>query len=149
MSTTRHNGHMPILIVEDDDIDAEALTRSFARQQLKNPVYMAKDGVEALQMLDGTGSYPPIPQPCLVILDINMPRMNGLELLESIQDNARLHGNVLLVLTTSSREEDKTKAYQNRAAGYFLKENLPQLSEMISNYCKINELPHTPASSRT
>lgn len=148
MTLARSNAHMPILLVEDDDIDAEAITRAFTKIQLKNPIYIAKDGVEALQMLDGSGPYPPIPQPCLIILDINMPRMNGLELMETIQQNSRLYGNVLLVFTTSSREEDKIKAYQNRAAGYFLKENLPQLTEMINNYCKINELPHKPATSR-
>src|SRR5690606_12165112 len=102
---------------EDNDIDVEALTRSFTKQQLKNPVYVANDGLEALQMLDGTGPYPPIPQPCLILLDINMPRMNGFEFLEEIQKNARLSGNVILVLTTSSREQDKVSAYQNRAAG--------------------------------
>ena len=137
----RHNGYMPILIVEDDDIDAEALTRSFTKQQLKNPIYMARDGVEAMQMLDGTGAFPAIPQPCLIILDLNMPRMKGLEFLDELQKTSRLFGNVVLVLTTSGRDEDKRRAYGNHVAGYFLKENLPQLTEMVSHYCRINELP--------
>jgi len=132
---------MPILVVEDDDIDAEALTRAFAKQQLKNPVFMARDGLEALSLLDGSNPQGKIPQPCLIILDINMPRMNGLELLEAVQKNGKIMGNVLMVLTTSAREEDKVRAYQNHAAGYFLKENLPQLTEMIGHYCRINELP--------
>jgi len=144
MITHGQNGIMPILVVEDDEIDAEALTRAFAKQNIKNPVFKANDGVEALQMLEGSGAFPPIPQPCLVIMDINMPRMNGLELLEAMNKHDLIYGNVVIVLTTSSREEDKIRAYQSRAAGYFLKENLPELSIMISQYCKINELPHTP-----
>jgi CheY-like chemotaxis protein len=132
---------MPILIVDDDDIDAEALIRAFKKQQLENPVFIARDGLEALEMLEGNGRDSPVQQPCLVILDLNMPRMNGHEFLEAVSLRKRLHANVILVLSTSAREEDKARAYAHRAAGYFLKENLPQLTELIGHYCRINEWP--------
>ena len=73
-----------ILLAEDDQIDQKAFLRAFDKLRIKNPVTVAKDGLEAWEILKGSNGKPPLGRPNLLILDINMPRMNGLELLEPI-----------------------------------------------------------------
>lgn len=130
----------PILLVEDDEIDTETVKRILKREQITNPLYCANDGVEALELLKKTNGDA-ISQPCVILLDINMPRMNGLEFLELMRGDEHLKRNVTFMLTTSARNEDKAMAYDLCVAGYVLKENMGRLIEMLGRYCKINELP--------
>lgn len=137
---TTNTSQFPILLVEDDEIDTETVKRILKKEQITNPLYCANDGVEALELLkrkNGTA----ITQPCLILLDINMPRMNGLEFLEQIRGDDELKQNVTFMLTTSGRNEDKISAYKLSVAGYVLKENMGRLIEMLGRYCRINELP--------
>jgi CheY-like chemotaxis protein len=131
--------NVPILLVEDDEIDAEAVKRVLKKEHITNPFFIACDGVEALALLTGSTSHERLPQPCLILLDINLPRMNGLELLNEIRKDKILKQNVVFILTTSSRESDKAAAYGLQAAGYILKDNLKSFSNVLAGYCRINE----------
>ncbi len=130
-----------ILLVEDDDIDAMSVQRAFQRMKIANPIVRAKDGIEALEiLLKGR-----IEQPYLILLDLNMPRMGGLELLDTIRNNPQLESSVIFVLTTSKDDEDKIKAYKHHVAGYIVKEKLDegfeQLVRMLDHYWRLVELP--------
>lgn len=130
-----------ILLVEDDDIDAMSVQRAFSRMKIANPIVRAKDGIEALEiLLQGA-----IEQPYLILLDLNMPRMGGLELLNTIRNNPQLELSVIFVLTTSKDDEDKIKAYKHHVAGYIVKESLDegfeQLVQMLDHYWRLVELP--------
>ena len=74
-----------ILVVEDDDIDAEGLERALKSAKLLNPLYRARDGIEALEMLRGTGGAERVEPPLVVLLDLNMPRMDGIEFLHALR----------------------------------------------------------------
>jgi CheY-like chemotaxis protein len=131
----------PILLVEDDEIDVEAVMRALKKEHIANPLICANDGAEALEMLEGSNGHEKIKQPCLILLDINMPRMNGLQFLHEIRKHNVMKQNVVFMLTTSSRINDKADAYNLQAAGYILKENLGSLAHMLADYCEINEIP--------
>lgn len=130
-----------ILLVEDDDIDAMSVQRAFKRMKIANPIVRAKDGIEALEILLKGG----VEQPYLILLDLNMPRMGGLEFLDTIRNNPHLELSVVFVLTTSKDDEDKIKAYKNHVAGYIVKEKLDegfeQLVQMLDHYWRLVELP--------
>lgn len=132
---------IPILLVEDDAIDIQIVKRTLKKESMTNPLFCAYDGVEALEILNGKNGETEIPQPCVILLDINMPRMNGLELLQKIRNSESLKQNIVIVLTTSNRNEDKMVAYNLSAAGYVLKENIEALVQLLEHYCRINELP--------
>lgn len=132
---------IPILLVEDDAIDVEVVKRTLKKESITNPLFCAHDGTEALEILNNGSGGKEIPQPCLILLDINMPRMNGLELLQKIRNSETLKQNIAFILTTSNRNEDKVAAYNLSVAGYILKQNIGGLAEILSRYCMINELP--------
>jgi CheY-like chemotaxis protein len=137
---TAKAAQLPILLVEDDEIDTQTVKRILKKERISNPLFCASDGVEALELLNRRAPDA-IAQPCVILLDINMPRMNGLEFLERLRRDDRLKWNVAFILTTSARNEDKVNAYNLSVAGYVLKENMGRLIEMLGRYCQINELP--------
>ncbi len=130
-----------ILVVEDNEIDLEAVKRAFKKANIIHPLHNAWDGVEALEMLSGTNGKTKLPQPCVILLDINMPRMDGLKLLKELRksDDEYLHQSVVFMLTTSRLSGDRLLAYDSNVAGYFLKENLTEFIDLLSSYCSINE----------
>lgn len=130
-----------VLIVEDDEIDLEALRRLFAKKGIKNPIYHAVNGVQALQIMRGENNYDKVPKPYIILLDINMPLMNGIELLKELRADPNLKDSVVFVLTTSPREEDKNTSYQLNVAGYFLKQDMKELIDLLSLYWELNEFP--------
>ena len=107
-----------ILLVEDDEVDVMNVRRAFRQFHIMNPLFVASDGVEALSMLRG-GEVPS--ERRLVLLDLNMPRMNGIELLRELRSDASLHTTPVVVLTTSDDERDKIEAYNLHVAGYLVK----------------------------
>ena len=113
-----------ILLVEDDEVDVHAVKRGFQRQKISNPVYLASDGVEALEVLRGEGGREKIPRPYLILLDLKMPRMTGIQFLEVIRQDEALRDSIVLVLTTSDDDRDKTAAYRQNVAGYLLKQEV-------------------------
>ncbi len=139
-----------ILVVDDDDVDAEGLERALKTAKILNPIYRARDGIEALDMLRGANGHEPIPHPRLVLLDLNMPRMNGIELLKNVRKDKDLHHLVVFMLTTSQAEKDKLAAYDHHVAGYVAKskagDDFHKLIEMLDHYWRIVELPQETAA---
>jgi len=135
------NQEVHILVVEDDAIDVKALLTAFKKLKIANPITVAKDGVEGWEVLQD------IPRPYLIILDINMPRMNGIELLEKIRASEKFHDSIVFVLTTSTDDKDKFEAYNLNAAGYMLKSDMGmsfiRAIEMVEQYWKVIEFPGT------
>ena len=110
-----------ILIVDDDQVDVRGIQRGLTKQKISNPVFVASDGQEALDMLRGTNGRERVPHPYLILLDLNMPRMNGIRFLEELRRDAELDDSIVFVLTTSSSDEDKLAAYNQHIAGYVVK----------------------------
>lgn len=130
-----------ILVVDDDDVDAMGIKRAVKKLGLVNPLYRATDGLEALELLK-SGL---IPKPYIVLLDINMPRMNGLEMLRTLRDDDALSDSVVFMVTTSIQQEEIREAYKNHVAGFITKsklnQNFSQLVLFFQQYCQLIELP--------
>lgn len=107
-----------ILLVEDDEVDVMNVRRAFEKAHIANPIYVAGNGVEALEMLRG-GVIPSHRR--LVLLDLNMPRMNGIEFLRELRADPELASTPVVVLTTSTMDSDKFNAYNLNIAGYLVK----------------------------
>lgn len=139
------NRDVMILLVEDDDGDAKAVKRAFAKADIGNPIVRAQDGVEAFEFLTGTLDGQSIRPPVLLLVDLNMPRMNGIELVRALRAHPELRRTVVFLLTTSKREEDMAAAYDLNVAGYIIKQNAGadflNLVGMIDSFWKIVELP--------
>lgn len=139
----QHYKEVSLLIVDDDDIDAIALERALRKLRLLNSVFRARDGREALELLrDGT-----VPAPYIILLDLNMPRMNGLEFLEALRTDPLLTHVVVFVLTTSKSDEDMVAAYRKHVAGYIFKQHMDrdflEVMGLIEHYWRLVELPVT------
>lgn len=134
-----------ILLVEDDEIDAEAIQRAFRKNKVANPVVVAQNGVEALDRLRGSNGLERIERPFMILLDLNMPRMNGFEFLEELRADPELNDSIVFVLTTSDLDEDKVRAYGHRVAGYTVKgkvgESFLELVTLVDAYWRIIEFP--------
>jgi CheY-like chemotaxis protein len=139
------NRTVNVLLVEDNDIDREGVRRAFRRNRISNPIHDAHDGIEALEMLRGVDGGPPLARPYIILLDINMPRMNGVEFLQQIRADEKLRSSVVFVLTTSSTEEEKLMAYSFNVAGYIVKRDVGagfiRLVELLQHYWTLIELP--------
>lgn len=131
-----------ILLVEDDQIDQMNIKRAFERNKIMNPLYMAENGLEALEMLRD-GRVPGDRR--LILLDLNMPKMNGIEFLKSLREDPDLAHTPVVVLTTSNDEQDKVQAYDLNVAGYLLKPvtftNFVELTAALNKYWTLVELP--------
>jgi CheY-like chemotaxis protein len=134
-----------ILLVDDDDGDARAVKRVFAKARIVNPFCRAIDGIEALELLRGENGKEKAKFPLLMLVDLNMPRMNGIELVAALRADPVLHKTVIFVLTTSYRDEDMNAAYGLNVAGYIVKERAGEdflrLFYLVDSYWRIVELP--------
>jgi len=118
-----------VLLVDDDDVATEGVLRSFRKHGVLCTTVVAMDGLEALDILRGRHDSKRIDGPLIVLLDLNMPRMDGFQFLEELRADARLRGTVVFVLTTSSRDADRNRAYNENVAGYMVKAAVgPQFS---------------------
>lgn len=124
-----------ILIAEDNDIDAERIVRCARRAGLENPLIRVLDGQEALDVLHGRDERGPLDIPHVVLLDLNMPRMNGLEFLAALRNDPAMAGTPVVILTTSDLPSDHAEAERLRADGYLSKpitaEQLAQIVEIV------------------
>ena len=131
-----------ILLVEDDNVDVMNVKRAFEKNRIANPLFVASNGIDALTMLR-SGNVPG--ERRIVLLDLNMPRMNGLEFLRELRADPGLHSTVVIVLTTSNDERDKVDAYNLNVAGYLLKPvtfiNFVELMAALNKYWTLVELP--------
>jgi CheY-like chemotaxis protein len=131
-----------ILLVEDDEVDVMNVRRAFAKRHIVNPLFVAADGLEALEKLRSRD----IPtERRLVLLDLNMPRMNGIEFLRELRQSPDLSATTVVVLTTSNDERDKVEAYNLNVAGYLLKpvtfDNFCEVMVALNKYWSLVELP--------
>ena len=131
-----------ILLVEDDEVDVMNVRRAFQKNHIANPIYVAGNGLEGLAMLrDGT-----VPQRRrLVLLDLNMPKMNGIEFLKTLRADPELKLTSVVVLTTSNDDRDKVDAYNLNVAGYLLKPvtfvNFIEVMATLNKYWTLVEMP--------
>lgn len=131
-----------IVLIEDDDVDVMNVKRAFQKANIANPLWVASNGIEGLDLLR-SGRVPM--QNRLVLLDINMPRMNGIEFLRELRNDPDLTSTTVIVLTTSNEDRDKVDAYKLHVAGYLLKPvtfiNFVDLMATLNKYWTLVELP--------
>ncbi len=104
-----------ILLVEDNEDDVLLTTHAFKKGKVSNNLHVVTDGVEALAFLKREGKYAAAPRPDIILLDLNLPRMNGHELLKIIKSNPLFAAIPVIILTTSKADEDVLKAYKNHS----------------------------------
>jgi CheY-like chemotaxis protein len=131
-----------ILLVEDDEVDVTNVRRAFKKNNIRNPLWVAGNGLEGLEMLRGDE----IPRDRrLVLLDLNMPRMNGIEFLRELRADPELKHTPVVVLTTSDDERDRVNAYDLNVAGYILKPvtltSFVEAMATLNKYWTLVELP--------
>ncbi len=134
------------VVVDDDEIDREVIRRALLKTGNNSPVIEAEDGLEALKLLQGTEERPPLAKPYVVILDLNMPQMNGFQFLEVVRKDPELRYTPIFVLSTSDDTQDKLKAYQRCVSGYIVKSRsnqaLVDAMDMLEQYQQVVEVPN-------
>jgi len=130
-----------VLLVEDDAIDTMTVRRAFRDLKLNNPLAHATNGEEALEYLRNAEN----PKPCVILLDLNMPRMNGVEFMKAAKADSVLKKIPIVVLTTSRDDRDIVESYKLSAAGYIVKpvdyKKFVEAVKTIDVYWTISELP--------
>ncbi len=121
MSTPEQVEMIDVLLVEDDAGDILLIEEAFADNKLRNRLHVVRDGVEALAFLRREGEYADAPQPDLVLLDLNLPRKDGREVLAEVKSDESLRQIPIVVLTTSKAEEDVLRSYKLHANAYVTK----------------------------
>ena len=131
-----------ILLVEDDQVDVMNVRRAFQKNRITNPLYVAGDGIEALSML--RSAKVPLARR-IILLDLNMPRMNGIEFLRELRNDPALSVTPVVVLTTSNDERDKIDAFNLNVAGYLVKPvtfiNFVEVMAALNKYWTLVEFP--------
>jgi CheY-like chemotaxis protein len=131
-----------ILLVDDDEVDVMTVKRAFARANISNPIFVATNGLEALEMLR-KDAIPPKRR--IVLLDINMPKMNGIEFLRELRADPELQSITVVALTTSNADRDRVEAYKLNVAGYLLKpvtfQQFAEVMATINKYWALMEMP--------
>jgi len=137
----------PILLVEDNPMDVDLTKRAFARRKLINPLVVARDGEEALGQL--TQWEQGAPQPVVILLDLKLPKVSGLEVLRRLKSHPRFRSIPVAVLTTSSEDADVRTAYDQGANSYIIKpvnfENFLEVAAQLEVYWSVLNTPHVPA----
>lgn len=110
-----------ILLVEDDEVDVMNVKRAFKKNKIINPLHVAGNGLEALALLRAENENALPGRPQIILLDINMPKMNGIEFLRELRTDPLLKSISVFVLTTSNQDRDRFDAYDLNVAGYILK----------------------------
>lgn len=135
--------NVPILLVEDDDVDVENVVRAFDESRITNPLSVARNGEEALALLraDALNNRR---MPGLILLDINMPIMNGFELLAILKQDPTFRTIPVVILTTSQEESDRYRSFQLSVAGYMIKPveftDFVDVVQTIDRYWSMSEL---------
>ena len=138
--------YVNILLVEDDEVDIMNVQRAFKKNKITNPLHIARNGIEALELLRGENGQGPIdPIPKIILLDINMPKMGGIEFLKEIRNDPSFKSISVFIMTTSNEESDKIAAYNLNVAGYILKplsfESFVQSISILNHYWMLCERP--------
>jgi CheY-like chemotaxis protein len=134
-------GTEPILLVEDDHVDVLSVKRAFKELKITNPLQVVGNGEAGLEWLRDEHN----PKPCLILLDLNMPRMNGLEFLKVTKSDETLRRIPVIVLTSSKGEQELLETYDHGVAGYMVKPanylQLVEVMRVIDLYWTISEIP--------
>ncbi len=121
------------------------MQRTFKRLKIANDLVVTRNGLEALDALRGENGFEKVRRPYIILLDLNMPKMNGFEFIDAIRDDPDLTTSIIFVLTTSSDDRDRVAAYERHVAGYVVKarpdDTLPEAIKMIEHYWRVVELP--------
>ena len=145
------NDHpIDILLVEDNEADIKITLRAFQKAKIKNHVHFVNDGQEALDFIRHEGKYQDrekFPRPDLILLDINMPKLSGFEVLSRLKTDSRFNFIPVVMLTSSKNDEDVLKSYKNGAVSFIPKpvsfKDFVKLVEGFNFYWHIvNKLPH-------
>jgi len=144
---TQASAPIDILLVEDDPGDVLMTREAFAHHKIRNPLHVAEDGVEALRFLNREGPFGDAPRPGLILLDLNLPRKDGRELLGEIKQDPALCTIPVVVLTTSEAEEDILRSYELHANAYVTKpvdfEKFVEVVRKIDDFwVTVVQLPH-------
>ncbi|MGB5962682.1 MAG: response regulator [Coleofasciculaceae cyanobacterium] len=135
-----------LLLIDDDEVDVMTVKRAFKKNNITNPLYIANNGLEALTMLRGT-EMPKLllGQRRLILLDLNMPKMSGIEFLRELRTDPELKSMPVIVLTTSNEEQDKVEAYNLNVAGYIIKpvtfSKFVEAVATLNKYWTLSEMP--------
>jgi CheY-like chemotaxis protein len=134
----------PILLIDDNPMDIDLTLRAFARRNITNPIFVARDGAEALEWIPRWEAGEPLP--VLILLDLKMPRVDGLDVLRAFKSHPAVSSIPVVVVTTSSEDSDIRNAYSLGANSYLVKpvdfEKFLQLVEQIELYwILLNEPP--------
>ncbi|MFB2969183.1 response regulator [Aerosakkonema sp. BLCC-F183] len=135
-----------LLLVDDDDVDVMTVQRALQKNNITNRLYVAANGLEALAMLRDNDK-PPIVPPMrrLILLDLNMPKMGGIEFLRELRADSELGKIPVIVLTTSNEAKDKVDAYRLNVAGYIVKpvtfSKFVEVMAAVNKYWTLNEMP--------
>lgn len=142
------NDPLNLLLVDDDEIDRKAIRRAFSKLDIPINIVEASDGVEALAILQGAGDKDAPPPPFLILLDINMPQMDGIEFLQHLRSKVsdpKIRDAIVFILTTSEAEKDRERAYAQNIAGYLVKSGarggLKGVADLLRTYRRVVALP--------
>jgi CheY-like chemotaxis protein len=131
-----------ILLVEDDEVDVMTVKRAFAKANISNPLFVASNGIEALELLRKE-NIPATRR--LILLDVNMPKMNGIEFLRELRADPALQQASVVMMTTSNEERDRIEAFKLNVAGYILKpvtfQQFAEVMSTINKYWALMEMP--------
>ncbi|GAB1449001.1 MAG: response regulator [Bacteroidetes bacterium] len=134
-----------ILLVEDDEVDVMNVKRAFKKNNVTNPLFVCNNGLEAIEFLTQRLASNPAEVPRIILLDLNMPKMGGIEFLRELRKNNELKNISVFVMTTSNEDRDKVDAYNLNVAGYILKplsmERFIEAVSTLNNYWKLCEFP--------
>ncbi len=132
-----------ILLVEDDEVDVMNVKRAFKKNNISNPLVVVGNGIEALDYLRSTENKNELPK--IILLDLNMPLMGGIEFLTELRKDDHLHRISVFVMTTSNQDNDKIDAYNLNVAGYILKplsmERFINAVSTLKSYWTLCEFP--------
>ena len=140
-----NSNYLHILLIEDDEVDIMNVQRALKKNNMTNPLHIANNGHEALNKLKGIGTEKLNPLPHIILLDINMPKMNGIEFLKEMRQDPELKAIPVFIMTTSNEENDKCQAYNLNVAGYILKpvsfEKFIKAVSTLKSFWELIELP--------
>lgn len=136
-----------VLLVEDDEIDRMSVERAFRRTKSKHQIYHAGHGREALDILRGTDGRSALARPYVILLDLQMPVMNGLEFLDELRSDKLLRGAPVFILSTSRATEDLAAGYDRNIVGYMVKSSVGEEFQgairLVEAYWRTVTLPET------
>jgi CheY-like chemotaxis protein len=140
--------NVTLLIIEDDEVDVEVIMRGISKRGLNFKIYAMKDGQRALEFL--RSEIPHSQKNRLIVLsDINMPHMNGHQFVEALRADPELRRIIVMMLTSSAHERDKSRAYGHNVAGYFTKSNVDSLLDTLQMFSDCVEFPELAPSLAT